>query len=129
VQVWLLRDGRGIDPATGVQSAVPDDAKTSSTTTACAPRLDAALAGLKLLADEALRREALKTLEAETDEARLPLIEKALAGERVDGLKEQLTRCAPAFCWAAASAPAASRPRACWAKATTPAPRPCWWSV
>jgi len=54
--------------------------------------LDAALAGLKLLSpDEKLRREALKTLEAETDEARLPLIEKALAGEGVASLKEQLT--------------------------------------
>ena len=92
VQVWLLRDGKGIDPATGTESAVPDDAEDVINNNRMRAELDAALAGLKLLSpDEKLRREALKTLEAETDEARLPLIEKALAGETVASLKDQLT--------------------------------------
>ena len=92
VQVWLVRDGKGIDPATGAESAVPDDAEDVINNNRMRAELDAALAGLKLLSpDEKLRREALKTLEAETDEARLPLIEKALAAESVSSLKEQLT--------------------------------------
>ena len=61
VQVWLLRDGKGIDPATGAESAVPDDAEDVINNNRMRAELDAALAGLKLLSsDEKLRRVALK---------------------------------------------------------------------
>ena len=49
------------------------------------------LAALKLFSkDEEVRAGAIKTLAGESDEARLPLIEKAYAAESVPALKSQL---------------------------------------
>ncbi|MDD0838315.1 urea ABC transporter permease subunit UrtB [Curvibacter sp. HBC61] len=91
-QVWLIqKDGRGLDPVTGTASPVPDDAEDVINNNRMRGEIDAALAALKLFSpDEKVRREAVKTLETETDEARLPLIEKALAAETVPALKDQL---------------------------------------
>ena len=53
--------------------------------------LDAALASIKLFSpDVAVRTEAVKTLQGEPDEAKLPLIEKALAAETVPAIKRSL---------------------------------------
>jgi urea transport system permease protein len=53
--------------------------------------LDSALASLKLLSpDVAVRREAVKTLQGEVDESKLPLIDKAFAHETVPDIKDRL---------------------------------------
>ncbi|MDD0815730.1 urea ABC transporter permease subunit UrtB [Curvibacter sp. HBC28] len=92
-QVWLIqKDGQGLDPVTGTASPVAEDAEDVINNNRMRGEIDAALAALKLFStDEKLRREAVKTLESETDEARLPLIEKALAAESVAALKAQLS--------------------------------------
>jgi urea transport system permease protein len=53
--------------------------------------IDSALAALKLMSkDEAVRREAVKTLQGEVDENKLPLLDKAFAQETVPDIKERL---------------------------------------
>jgi urea transport system permease protein len=53
--------------------------------------LDTALAALKLLSsDEAVRRDAIKTLQGEVDESKLALLDKALAQETVADLRDKL---------------------------------------
>ena len=90
-KVLVVRDGKGFDPVTGAEQTVPADAEDVINPNLMRSELDKALAELKLLSkDEKLRREALKTLAGETDEARLPLIEKAYAAETVPALKSQL---------------------------------------
>jgi urea transport system permease protein len=53
--------------------------------------IDTALAALKLLSgSESVRREAVKTLQGEVDESKLPLIEKAIAQETVADIQDRL---------------------------------------
>ncbi|MBV8619946.1 MAG: urea ABC transporter permease subunit UrtB [Curvibacter sp.] len=90
-QVWIVRDDKALDPSTGAEAPMPDDAEDVVNNNRMRAELDNALAALKLLSsDEAQRRDALKTLAEESDEARLPLIDKALAAETVPALKAQL---------------------------------------
>ena len=90
-QVWIVKGAQTLDPSSGAASPMPEDAEDVVNNNRMRSELDDALAALKLLSpDEAQRRDALKTLAEETDEARLPLIEKALAAEKVDELKVQL---------------------------------------
>jgi urea transport system permease protein len=70
---------------------LPADAEDVINNNRMRGELDTALAALKLFSgDERLRAEAVKVLRNESDESRLPLIEKAWAGERNAQLKEQL---------------------------------------
>ena len=90
-QVLVVRDGRAQDPVTGAERALPADAEDLINPNFFRSEVDNALAALKLFSkDEKARREAIKTLGADNDEARLPLIEKAYAQETVPALKDQL---------------------------------------
>jgi urea transport system permease protein len=90
-KVFLVRDGKGFDPVTGAEAALPADAEDVINNNRMRGELDTAMAALKLFSrDVALRREAIRTLQNESDEARLPLIEKAYAVETDAGAKEQL---------------------------------------
>ena len=90
-KVFVLKDGKAFDPTTGAALALPPDAEDVINPNLMRSELDNALAAVKLLSkDEKLRREALNTLAGESDEARLPLIEKAYAAETVPALKSQL---------------------------------------
>ena len=90
-KVFIVRDDKAFDPLTGVSQALPADAEDVINPNLMRSELDNALAVLKLLSkDEKIRAAAIKTLAGETDEARLPLIEKAFAAETVPGLKGQL---------------------------------------
>ncbi len=90
--VFVIKDGKGHDPVTGAERAVPETAVDVINNNQMRGELDAALASIKLFSpDAALRAEAVKTLKGETDEARLPLIEKALAAEAVVSIKQALT--------------------------------------
>ncbi|GKT24033.1 urea ABC transporter permease subunit UrtB [Acidovorax sp. SUPP3334] len=87
----VLKDGKGLDPATGAQVPVPDDAEDIVNNNRMRGEFDAALASLQLLSpDAAQRRAAIESLKEETDAARLPLIEKALAAEKDAGLRGRL---------------------------------------
>ncbi len=90
-KVLLIRDGKGYDPVTGAESVVPESAEDVINNNRMRGELDLALAVLKLFSnDDKVRSEAIKALQSETDEARLPLIDKALAAETVPLLLEQL---------------------------------------
>ena len=90
-QVFVVRDDKAFDPLTGAEKTLPADAEDVINPNVMRGEIDNALAALKLFSkDEALRRDAIKTLRGDSDEARLPLIEKALALEKVPELKNQL---------------------------------------
>ena len=88
----VVKDDKGLDPVTGATVPVPADAEDIVNNNRMRGEFDAALASLQLLsADVAQRRPAVDALREETDEARLPLIEKALAAEQDAGLKSRLS--------------------------------------
>ncbi len=90
-QVLIVRDAQATDPVTGAAAALPANAEDVVNNNRMRGELDAALAALKLFSkDAATRAAAVKALQGDADEARLPLIEKALAGETEPALKEQL---------------------------------------
>ncbi|MGH6627568.1 MAG: urea ABC transporter permease subunit UrtB [Burkholderiaceae bacterium] len=90
-KVFVVKDGQGFDPVSGAEAPVPDDAEDAIINNRMRGELDSALAVLKLFSkEEKVRREAIKSLLSESDEAKLPLIEKAFAAETVPQLKEQL---------------------------------------
>ena len=90
-RLFIVRDGQGFDPVSGAAAAVPEGAEYVVNNNRMRGELDAALASLRLFSrDEKLRREGIKVLQGESDEARLPLIEKAYAAEQNPQLKEQL---------------------------------------
>ena len=90
-KVFIVRDGKGSDPVTGAEAAVPDDAEDVVNNNRMRGELDSAMAALKLFSkDEKLRREAVKALQGEPDEGKLPLLEKAYAAETNADIKAQL---------------------------------------
>ncbi len=87
----IVKDDKAVDPVSGAQSALPDTAEDVMNNNRMRGELDSALASLKLLsADVATRREAVKTLQGEVDESKLPLIDKAYAQETVTDIKDKL---------------------------------------
>jgi len=89
--VIVMKDGKGYDPVTGTEQAVPEAAEEVINNNQMRGELDAALASIKLFSSDAkVRAEAVKTLQGEPDEAKLPLIEKALAAETVPEIKLSL---------------------------------------
>ena len=90
-QVLVVRDGKAFDPATGAQAALPADAEDVINNNRMRGELDTALATLKLFSPDArLRADAIRVLRNESDESKLPLIEKAYAAEPDAAIKEQL---------------------------------------
>ena len=90
-QVIVVKDGKGSDPVTGAEIALPDTAEDVTNNNLMRGQLDIALAALKLFSkDDKVRGAAINTLLSETDESKLPLIEKALAAETKPNFKEQL---------------------------------------
>ena len=90
-KVLVVKDGKGFDPVTGVQAPVPEDAEDVANNNRMRGELDTALAALKLFSkDDKVRGAAITTLLSETDETKLPLIEKAFAAETKPEYKDQL---------------------------------------
>jgi hypothetical protein len=90
-RVFIVRDGKGVDPLTGLGIAVPADAEDVVSNNRMRGELDNAMAALKLFSkDDKLRLEGVKALLKEPDEARLPLVEKALAAEKNETIRTQL---------------------------------------
>ena len=90
-KVFIVRDGKGIDPVTGASGPLPADAEDVISNNRMRGELDSALAAMKLFSkDDKLRTEAVAALQKEPDESKLPLIEKAYAAEQNATIKEQL---------------------------------------
>jgi hypothetical protein len=92
-RVFIVRDGKGVDPLTGLGIAVPADAEDVVSNNRMRGELDNAMAALKLFSkDDKLRLQGVKALLKEPDEARLPLVEKALAAEKNETIRTGLGR-------------------------------------
>lgn len=90
-KLFIVRDGQGTDPVTGKELAVPADADDVVSNNRMRGEIDSALAALKLFSkDDALRLSAVRQLQKDPDESKLPVIEKALAAERNPAIREQL---------------------------------------
>ena len=90
-KVFIVQGDKALDPLSGAEVPLPPDAEDVINPNFLRSEMDNALAALKLLSkDEATRAAAIKTLTGETDEARLPLIDKAYAAEVVPALKDKL---------------------------------------
>jgi urea transport system permease protein len=87
----IVKDGKAVDPVTGLETALPDTAEDVMNNNRMRGEIDTALAALKLLSgSESVRRDAVKTLQGEVDESKLPLIEKAIAQETVADIQDRL---------------------------------------
>ncbi len=90
-KVFIVKDAKGTDPVTGAAVAVPESAEDLINNNRMRGELDNALAALKLFSkDDRQRMDGVKVLLKEPDEARLPLVEKALAAESNPAIKAQL---------------------------------------
>ena len=90
-KVFIVKDGKAIDPVTGAPADLPADAEDVVSNNRMRGELDTALGAIRLFSPDAkLRAQAVKALAAEPDESRLPLIEKALQSETNEGIKSQL---------------------------------------
>jgi urea transport system permease protein len=90
-KAYILEDDKVLDAATGQATALPDGAEDVINNGRMSGELEAVLAVGKLLSpDVAVRTEAVKTIAQSVDEAKLPMIDKALAAETDPKLKTQL---------------------------------------
>ncbi len=90
-KVFVVKDGKGFDPVSGAETAMPDTAEDVINNNRMRGELDSALAALKLFSkDEKTRIAAIKQLQSDADESKFPLIEKAFAVEQNAQIKEQL---------------------------------------
>ncbi len=90
-KAYIVRDGKALDPVLGTEVPLPDGAEDVVSNNRMRGETDNALAALKLFAkDEKTRAEGIKTLQNESDESRLPMIENAYAAEQNAQLKSQL---------------------------------------
>ena len=89
--VFVIKDGKGFDPVSGAEVAVPDTAEDVINNNRMRTELGAALALVGLQSpDTRIRLDAVKTLASDPSEDKLPLIEKAYATETVPAIKDAL---------------------------------------
>ena len=89
--VFMVRDGKTTDVVTGAAVALPDGAEDVTINNRMRGELDTAAAALKLFSvDAKTRAGAIGALLVDTDEAKLPLVEKAFAAENNPDLKKRL---------------------------------------
>ncbi len=87
----IVKEDKAIDPVTGAEATLPETADDVMNNNRMRGEIDTALASLKLLSTDAVvRRDAVKTLQGEVDESKLPLLDKAFAKETVPDIKDQL---------------------------------------
>jgi urea transport system permease protein len=90
-KLFIVKGGEASDPVSGAKAVVPADAEDVVSNNRMRGEIDSALASLKLFSkDEAQRMSAVKELQKEPDESRLPMIEKALAAEQNPSIRDQL---------------------------------------
>ena len=87
-QVFVMRDAKAFDPATGLEVVLPASAEDVINNNRMRGEIDAALSALQLLSpDVAKRTDAVKLMLKEPDITKLPMLEKALAGETDNAAK------------------------------------------
>jgi urea transport system permease protein len=93
-KVLIVHDDKVTDAASGAVATLPDDAEDVTTNNRVRGALQAAQAALKLFSPDAnVRAAAITELTKDSlDESQLPLVEKALAAETEERLKEPLQR-------------------------------------
>ncbi len=90
-RVYIVRDEKASDPATGEALALPEDAEDVINNNRMRGEIDTALAVLKLFSpDVKLRGDAARAMLKEPDAGRLPLLDKALASEQDAGVRAVL---------------------------------------
>ena len=90
-KIFVVIGDKAFDPISGAQTTLPADAEDVVNNNRMRGEIDTAIASLKLISkDESTRRAGIKALLAESDESKLPLIEKAFAAESNPQLKDQL---------------------------------------
>lgn len=90
-KVFVLKDDKSLDPVSGIEMPMPEDAEDVISNNRMRGELDSALASLRLFSrDDHIRGEAIKVMQSDADESRLALIEKAYATEKNQDLKEAL---------------------------------------
>jgi urea transport system permease protein len=91
-KVLIVKDAKAFDPITGNETPLPAALEDIINNNRMRGELDTALAALKLFnKDESIRASAIRALLKDPDEAKLPLLDKALSAETVPALKAQLT--------------------------------------
>ena len=87
-QVFVIRDGKAFDPATGQEIALPSSAEDVINNNRMRGEIDAAISALQLLSpDVAKRIDAVKLMLKEPDITKLPMLEKALSSETDNAAK------------------------------------------
>ena len=90
-QVIMVRDGKGIDPATGQAVDIPANAESVVSNNRMRGEIDSALAALQLLSPEdAVRMKAATALVSEPDPTKKSLLDKALSVEKNAAISELL---------------------------------------
>jgi urea transport system permease protein len=90
-KVLIVKDGKALDPVTGAAVPLPNAVEDIINNNRMRGELDTALAALKLLSkDENVRAAGVQALLKDPDEAKLPLLDKALAAETNPELKAQI---------------------------------------
>jgi urea transport system permease protein len=90
-KVFVVKDGKAFDPVSGAETPLPDNAEDVINNNRMRGELDSATSALKLFSkDDKVRSAAIKAMQSETDEAKLPLIEKAYEAEQNSLIKDQL---------------------------------------
>jgi urea transport system permease protein len=92
-RVLIASGGQGVDPVTGAKAPLPEGAQEVISNNRMRSAIDLALAAIRLSSpDDRLRAAAVRALSVDPDEARLPLIEQALAREGNARIAAQLER-------------------------------------
>jgi urea transport system permease protein len=93
-QVFVVRDDKAVDAATGAAATLPENAEDVVSNNRMKGALQAAQAALQLSSSDLnTRRAAIAELGKQSlEEAQLPLIDKALAAETDAGLRQSLER-------------------------------------
>jgi urea transport system permease protein len=87
-QVFVIRDGKALDPATGQEVALPASAEDVINNNRMRGEIDAALSALQLLSPDVVKRvDAVKLMLKEPDITKLPMLEKALSSETDNAAK------------------------------------------
>jgi urea transport system permease protein len=90
-KVFLVKNDKAFDPVTALEVPIPASLDDVVNNNRMRGEIDNALAALKLFSkDEKERRIAIKALQGEPDESKLPLIEKAYAAEANPEIKADM---------------------------------------
>jgi urea transport system permease protein len=90
-RIFIVRGDQAIDAVSGQKIVLPDGAEDVIINNRLRGEIDNALAALHLFSsDPEQRMEGVKALLKDPDESRLPLIEKAMAAEKVDSIRRQM---------------------------------------